>query len=169
MSIRISRFATGLLVVAVLAVLAGRASAIYYGLGPSKDEWGLKYDVQVTDAGDDKVNIVFTLADEGRLKPFHSLELIAFSKVTDNEGRRSYDMQIPIELKPTADGKRAAQVQMRKEFLDRAHFRVLTHMVDGQRQPSGGAYYNIQVKKFLNNGPAQGAPIASPPAKKVTK
>ena len=120
MSIRWSRLATGMLVVATVLATSGRSWAIREGLAPSKDEWGLKYDVTVSDADSDKLNVVFTLADEGRLKPFYSLELIAFSKQTDGQGGRTYDVSLPIELKPTKDGKRTGQVQIRKDVADRA-------------------------------------------------
>jgi hypothetical protein len=179
MKIRLSRVATGVLVVAALVLMPSRGWAIYYGLGPSKDEWGLKYEVELHDAGSDTLTVVFTLADEGRLKPFHSLELVAFSKQADSQGRRSYDVKAPIELKPTPDGRRAGQVQIRKEFLDRAKIRILTRMVDGKRQPSGGAYYDIPIAKYLNKAPAVASPgsdspraprsLATPPAAKVIK
>jgi len=45
-------------------------------------------------------------------------------------------------------------VRIRKQFADGAQIRILTHMVDGQRQPSGGAYYDIPLKKYLEKGPA---------------
>jgi hypothetical protein len=169
MNIRLSRLATGMLVVAALVLMAGRSWAIYYGLGPSKDEWGLKYGVAVSDADGDKMTVVFTLADEGRLKPFYSIHLVAFSKQTDSQGGRSYDVKVPIELKSTEDGKRAGQVQIRKEFLDRAKIRILTQMVDGKRQPSGGAYYDIPIKKYLNKTPATASPLARPPAPSASK
>jgi hypothetical protein len=180
MSIRLScRLAAGILVVAVIVLMSDRSWGIYYGLGPSKDEWKLKYDVAVYEADGDKLTVVFTLADEGRLKPFYSLELVAFSKQTDPQGGRSYDVKAPIELKPTADGKRAGQVQIRKEFADRAKIRILTRMVDGKRQPSGGAYYDIPIAKYLSKAPAAASPatasrpapppIAAPSASKVTK
>jgi hypothetical protein len=180
MSIRLSRrLAAGILVVAAMVLMSGRSWAIYYGLGPSKDEWGLKYDVAVHDAGSGTLTVVFTLADEGRLKPFYSIELVAFSKQADNQGRRSYDVKEPIELKPTEDGKRAGQVQIRKEFAGRAKIRIITHMVDGKRQPSGGAYYDIPIAKYLNNAPLAASPaaasppappsIAAPPAAKATR
>jgi len=169
MSSRFSRLALGLLVVAAVVLVSGRSWAIYYGLGPSKDEWGLKYDVTVLEADSDTLTVTFTLADEGRLKPLHSIDLVAFSKQTDSQGGRSYDVKAPIELKPTEDGKRAGQVQIRKEFAGRAKFRVLTRMVDGKRQPSGGSYYDIPLQKYLNNAPAEGSPLATPPSSKVLK
>jgi hypothetical protein len=135
----------------------------------------VKYDVEVHDAGSDTLTVVFTLADEGRLKPFYSIELVAFSKQADSQGRRSYDVKAPIELKPTEDGKRTGQAQIRKEFLGRAKIRILTRTVDGKRQPSGGAYFDIPIAKYLNKSPAAGSPAtasrpAPPPSpSKVTK
>jgi hypothetical protein len=179
MSIRLSRLATGMLVVAAIVLMSGRSWAIRHGLGPSKDEWKLKYDVAVYDADSDKLTVVFTLADEGRLKPFHSIDLVAFSKQTDNQGGRSYDVMVPIELKTTEDGKRTGQVQIRKEFVDRAKIRIITLMVDGKRQPSGGVFYDIPIEKYLNKAPAAASPaaaspqapppIAAPSPSKVTK
>jgi hypothetical protein len=165
MSIRLSRLATGILVLVAVVLASESCWAIYYGLGPSKDEWGLKYDVTVQDTGGDKLTVVFTIADEGRLKPFYSLELVAFSRQADNQGRRSYDVKAPIELKPAQDGKRSGEVQIPKNVADRAKIRILTHMVDGKKQPSGGSYYDIPIAKYLNKVPA----VASPPAAKITK
>jgi hypothetical protein len=173
MSIRLSRLATGLLVVAAIVLMSGLSWAMYNALGPSKDEWKLKYDVEVNAADGDTLNVVFTLADEGRLKPIYSITLVAFSKQTDSQGGRSYDVKAPIELKRTEDGKRAGQVQMRKEFADRAMIRILTQTFDGKPQQFA-AYYDIPLKKFLHKAPAAAsrqAPrsVAAPPALKVTR
>jgi hypothetical protein len=164
MSIRSSRLATGLLVVAAMVVMSGRSWAIRYGLGPSKNEWRMKYEVDVKEAGDDKLTVVFTVADEGRLKPFYSIDLVAFSKQTDGQGGRTYDVMVPIELKPTGDGKRAGEVQIRKDVLDRATIRIITLTVDGKRQPSGGAFYDIPIKKFVSKAPPAASPTAASPA-----
>jgi hypothetical protein len=173
MSIRLSRLATGVLVVAAMVLMSGLSWAMFYGLGPSKDEWKLKYDVEVDAASGDTLTVDFTLADEGRLKPIYSITLIAFSKQTDSQGGRSYDVKAPIQLKATTDGKRAGQAQIRKEFADRAIIRILTQTVDGRPQQFA-AYYDIPLRKFLNKVPAAAsrqAPrsIAAPPASKVTK
>jgi hypothetical protein len=169
MHIRFLRWAAGVLVVAAVVFTAGRSWAIFSALGPSKDEWGLKYDVEVNNADGDTMTVVFTLADEGRLKPFYSLELIAFSKETDNQGGHSYDVKAPIEFKTTKDGRRVGQVQIRKEFADRAQIRILTNTVDGKPQTAGLAYYLIPINKFLNKAPSAASPIASPPTSKVIK
>lgn len=139
-----------MLVIAVMVLTAEHARAIRYGLGPSKDDWGLKYEVAVQEAGDGKLTVTFTLADEGRLKPIYSLDLVVFSKQTDSQGGRSYDVLEPIKLTAGQDGKRAGEVQIRKEFLDRAKIRIITLTVDGKRQPSGGAFYDIPLAKFAN-------------------
>ena len=167
MNIRFSRLATGLLVVAAVVLMADRSWAIRQGLPPSKDEWKMKYDVEVHDADGDKVTVVFTIADEGRLKPFYSVDLVAFSKQTDGQGGRSYDANVPIKLEPTKDGKRTGQAQIRKDLLDRAKIRIISLTVDGKRQPSGGVFWDIPIIKHWKNAPAATPDVASPP--KATK
>jgi hypothetical protein len=169
MSIRLSRLATGVLVVAAMLLMTSRSWAIYYGLGPSKDEWGLKYEVAVEEADRNNLTVTFTLADEGRLKPIYSIELIAFSKQADSQGRRAYDIKAPFKFKTGPDGRRTAQVQIRKDIVDGAEIRILTQMVDGRRQPSGGSYYDIPLKKYLNKAPSAPSPIALPKSTKVAR
>jgi hypothetical protein len=159
--------------VAAMALTSSQCWAVFHGLAPSKDDWGLKYDVAVSDAGSDKLSVTFTLADQGRLKPIYSIHLVAFSKQTDSQGGRSYDAKLPVELKPTGDGKRAGQVQISKELASRALFRILTLTVDGKRQTAGAAYCDIPLKKFLDKPQAAPPEVASPltpPSKsKVTR
>ena len=164
---------TGVLVAAAVVLMSGRSWAVFYPLGPSKDEWGLKYDVEVNAADGDKLNVLFTLADEGRLKPIYSATVVAYSKPR-SDGGRTYLVKAQIDLKSTKDGKLTGQVQIPKEFADRAMIQILTLTFDGRRQTSGAAYYAIPLTKFLNKGPMAASPpappsIASPPASKVTK
>ncbi|HTU27479.1 MAG TPA: hypothetical protein VMF30_18865 [Pirellulales bacterium] len=163
MDIRFSRLATGVLAVAVVLFICDQSWAIRMGLGPAKDGWNLAYDVAVNEADGDQVTVVFTLIDEGKLKPFDSVDLVAFSKQTDSQGGRAYDVMTPIELKPSEDGRRVGKVLVRKEFLDRAKIRIITHMVDGKRQPSGGAFYDIPVAKHLNRANAAAPPTTVRP------
>lgn len=167
MGIRLSRVAMGVFVVAAIALLPGLCWAVYYGLGPSKDEWGLKYDVAVSEADGDKITVAFTLADEGRLKPFHSLEVVAFSR-PDSQGGRSIDVKAPIALKPTQDGKQIGQVQIPKKFADQAKVRILTLTVNGQRQ-SSASFYDIPLQKYLKKSSTTALPMASPPTSKVSR
>jgi hypothetical protein len=172
MNSRYSRLATSVLVIAAAVLLPSFSWAVYYPLGPSKDEWGLKYDVEVNAAGGDKLNVNFTLADQGRLKPIYSATVIAFSN-PNSDGSRSYLVKAQIDLKPNKDGKLTGQTQIGKEFADRAVVRILTLTVDGRRYTSA-RYYDIPLKKFLNRAAVPASPksppsIVSQPASNVAK
>ena len=136
---------------------AGRCWAVFYPLGPSQDEWGLKYEGEVSATAGDKVNVLFTLADEGRLKPIESATLVAFSK-PDYDGSRSVLANAPIALKPNKAGKLAGQAQISKELAGRAQIRILTLSVNGKRQTAGLASYYIPLQKFLNKAPVAASP-----------
>jgi hypothetical protein len=157
MSLRFSRLATSCLVVAAVLLIAGPCFAVFFPLGPSQDDWGLKYDIEASATAGDKVNVHFTLADEGRLKPILSATLVAFSN-PDYDGSRSVLAHAPFALKPTKDGKLAGQAQISKELLDRAQVQILTLSVDGKRQTAGAASYYIPLKKFLNKAPTAASP-----------
>ena len=149
---RFSSLAIGALVAAAVVLMPGRSWAVFYALGPSSDEWGLKYDLEVNATSGDELNVAFTLSDGGRLKPIYSITVVAFSK-PNRDGGRSYLVKTPIELKTTKDSKLAGQVQIRTEYADIAMIRILTLTVDGRRQTAGAAYYDIPLKKFLNKAP----------------
>jgi hypothetical protein len=167
-----SRWAMRVLVVAAIGLMPGSSWAVFYPLGPSKDEWGLKYEVEVNAVDSDKLNVRFTLADEGRLKPIYSATVVAFSNPSSNSG--TYLVKAQIELKSTKDGKLTGQVQIPKRLADRAQIRILTQTFDGRWQTAGAKLYDIPLKKFLGNADVAASPktpqsIASPPSTKVTK
>ena len=170
MNSRSSPLATCVFVVAAVVLTPGLCWAVFYSLGPSKDEWGLKYDLEVNDVDREELNVLFTLADEGRLKPIYSATLMAFSN-PNRDGGRAYLAKAQFDLKPTKDGKRTGQAQIPKEIADRAMVRILTLTVDGRRYTSAN-YYDIPLKKFLNRATVATTPkmqpsIASQPASKV--
>ena len=47
------------------------------GLGETKQQLKLNYEVSVKDHGTGRVTVTFTLADEGRLKPINSIGALA--------------------------------------------------------------------------------------------
>lgn len=144
-----SRLATSVLVFSAVVLIASTSWAIFEVLGPSQDEWRLKYDVEVSAADGDTLTVAFTLEDGGRLKPIYSITVVAFSQ-PDQYGARTYKIKAPLKLRPTKDGKRVGQVQIRKEFADRALIRILTQTVDGRRvRTANAALYDIPLKKFL--------------------
>ena len=149
MNLRLSSWAVGALAVATVVLMPSPSSAVFFPLGPSSNDWGLKYEVEVTASGADELNVAFTLADGGRLKPIYSVTVVAFSKPRP-DGGRAYVVKSPLELKPTKDGKAAGQVKIPKQYADIATLRILTLNVDGRRQTAGAAYYDIPLKKFLD-------------------
>ena len=170
---RFSPLTVGALVVAAVLLVPCHCWAVFHALGPSRDEWGLKYDVEVKDTSGDDLNVAFTLSDAGRLKPIYSITVVAFSR-PHADGGRSYLVKTPIELKTTKDGKLAGQVPIRTEYADIAMLRILTLTVDGRRQTAGAAYYDIPLKKFLKKAPVAASSqtptsIAAPAASKVVK
>jgi hypothetical protein len=177
MGLRFLRRATGLLVVTTVVLMTSLSWAHWYDLGPSKDEWGVKYQGEVEAANGDKLNVRFTLADHGRLKPIHSVFVMALSN-PDHSGSRTYLLKVPITLNQTTDGELTGQVEVGKEFANRAVIRIFTYTVDGRSQmagPTAGArYYDIPLQEFLKKAPLAASPqspfpIASPPASKVEK
>ena len=167
MNLRCLRLATGVLVVAAVVSMPGSSEAVFYPLGPSKDEWGLKYEVEVNTADGDKLNVRFTLADQGRLTPIYSATVVAFSNPISNDG--AYLLKAQIDLKPTNDGKLTGQVQIPKRLADRAQIRILTQTFDGRWQTKGAKLYDIPLKKHLPNVSVAASPqkppsIASPPS-----
>ena len=99
--------ATGVLVVIAVVLMTSHSWAHWYALGPSKDEWGLKYDGGVDVASSDKLIVRFTIADQGRLKSIHSVFVMAFSN-PDRTGTTL--VKTSITMKPTEDGKLSGQV-----------------------------------------------------------
>ncbi len=150
MPVRSLPLATGVLLVIALVLMTSRSWAHWYELGSSKDEWGLKYNGEVDATSGDKLIARFTIADQGRLKPIHSVFVMAFSN-PDRTGTNL--VKTPVTMKPTEDGKLTGQMEVGKEFTGRAVIRVFTLTVDGRSQmagPMAGArYYDIPLKKFL--------------------
>jgi len=164
MSKRPFRSVRVLLAVVALALMAERAYAIYYSLGPSKDEWGLKYDVAVEDAGGDMVTVKITLADEGRLKPVHSVSLSVLDKQNSTKNSQRYTVVGKLELKTTPDGKRVGEIKLRKDLVELGNLQVLTQRVDGKFQSRGAAYYDIPLAKHLGESGSSTAASPQPPA-----
>lgn len=172
MNFRFSPLAMGASFVVTVLLTSSVSWAHFYELGPAKDEWGLKYEGEVTAAGD-KLNVSFTLADQGRLKPIYSVSLVAFSDLR-KDGGRTYLVNSTFDLKPTRDGKLTGQLQIDKRFADRIMVRILTLTFDGKPQTAGARYYQIPLKHLMKKTPAPAsfqtpAAIASPPAPTATK
>ena len=89
-----------LVVAVVVAGIAGRA----WGLGETKEELKLKYDVAVEEhsvdgASTGRVTVVLTLADEGRLKPLDGVELGVPGQEKNKDGSNWMDLVLLIDMK----------------------------------------------------------------------
>lgn len=158
MNVRFSRRAIGIFAIASVLCSAGTSLAVFFPLGPSKDEWGLKYQVQLTEAGGDTVNVALAVSDEGRLGPVYSYTVVAFSPRPG--GSQAYDVKSKIELQTLADGRRGGQVRIRRDLVGKAMIRVLTLNVDGKPQTAGARLYDIPLNRY----PIQAAPAGTQPA-----
>ena len=95
---------TALLVVAiVVAGIAGRAWGLDFGLGETKEELKLKYDIAVEEhsfdgASTGRVTVVLTLADECRLKPLDGVELGVPGQEKNKDGSNWMDLVVSIDM-----------------------------------------------------------------------
>lgn len=170
MRFRFLTVATSLLAVTAVVLLTSRTWAHWYELAASKDEWGVKYEGSVEAAPGDKVTVHVTIADPGRLKPIHSVFVMAFS----NPNRTGVQLvKTPVTMKATEDGKLTGRAEIPKEYADRAMIRIFTMTVDGKSQmtgPTAGArYLDIPFKKLPRKSPLAAplqprSAIATPPA-----
>jgi hypothetical protein len=178
MSIRTSRRSLRVLAVVILLAAvfgtAGRAGAIGFVMGQSKEELKLKYDVTVEhhtfdERGTGRVTVVLTLADEGRLKPLDEVQLVIPGKGKNKDGSHWMDLVVSIEMVKAEGGKRVGRVHMLRELAERAQIQLNTHTLDGKMDPLTRLHHVIAVRDHLKDGPppapaAKAAPAREPAA-----
>jgi hypothetical protein len=134
---------------ATVVSAAGLAWALGYGLGETKEQLKLAYDVSSVDNGADRVSVTLTIADEGRLKPVTSVELAVPSK--DETGY--YDLSLSLATSHV-NGRQVARVQLKRELAERAEFWLKTSTLDGKTTPLTWYYHVIPIAKYLRSGQA---------------
>lgn len=157
---------SALVLAATVAVFgtAGRALGIGFVLGETKDDLKLKYEVSVQDHGTGRVTVVFTLADEGRLKPLDEVQLVIPGQEKNKHGGHWMDLVVSIDLTKIDGGHRVGRIHLRKEFAERAEIRLNTHTMDGKMDPLTRLHHVIPIAKYMNSAPAAAAkPAAAPP------
>ena len=135
--------------VAVLALVSHQCWGIGFHLGHTKEELNLKYDLAVTEHDSGRVTIVFTLADEGRLKPLDEVELVIPNQEKNEDGGKWMDLVVSIDMLETNDGKSVGRVHLRKEWAGRAEIRLNTHTMDGKRDPLTRLHHGIPLAKHM--------------------
>jgi len=118
-----------------------------FELGQTKEELKLQYDVAATDHGTGRVTLVFTLKDDGRLKPIRSVDLYVPSDEKHEGGGRKSDLSLSLDLRK-ADDARVARVHITKELAARAELHVVTDHLDGKQEPLTWYYHSIKFKDF---------------------
>ena len=135
--------------VAVLALVSHQCWGIGFHLGHAKDELKLKYDLAVTEHDSGRVTIVFTLADEGRLKPLDEVDLVIPGQEKNQDGGHWMDFVVSIDMRETNDGKTVGRVHLRKEWAARAEIWLNTHTMDGKLDPLTRLHHVIPIAKHM--------------------
>ena len=145
-----------LLLVATVVVVwtADRACGVGFVLGETKEDLKLKYDVSVTDHGTGRVTVVFTLANEGRLKPLDEVQLVIPGQEKSRDGGHWMDLVVSIQMTQLADGNRVGRIHIRRDLAERAQIRLNTHTMDGKMDPLTRLHHVIPISKFLDSQPS---------------
>jgi hypothetical protein len=154
MRMRTLRWSAVLLVAAVTFWTADRAWGEGFSLGQTKDELKLKYDVAVQDHGTGRVTVVFTLADEGRLKPLEAVQLVVPAQEQNADGSHWMDLVVSIDMSETDGDKRVGRVHLLKGLAERAEIQLNTHTMDGKLDRFTRLHHVIPIARYLKDAPA---------------
>jgi hypothetical protein len=129
---------------AIVLLSAGLAWALGFELGETKDQLGLKYDVAVQDHGTGRVTVTLTIADDGRLKPLRSVDLV----VPSDDGAGHVDLALSLALKDSG-GKRTASVHLKRALAERAEIHLVTDHLDGKQLALTWYYHVIRLADHI--------------------
>lgn len=129
---------------AVSVLAGGLAWALGLGLGETKEQLKLKYDVSVTDHGTGRATIRLTIADQGRLKPLSSVDLVIPSK----DGTGFVDLSLPIAMKEVG-ANQVAYIHLKRELAERAEVQLKTSSLDGKQQALTWYYHEIPLANYM--------------------
>ena len=123
--------------------------AIGLGLGETKEQLKLDYEVTVKDHGTGRVTIVFSLADEGKLNPITAIKLSIPS--TDKHPGGGYMSDLSLALATRNEhGKQVARIHLRRDWAERAEIHLTTRHLDGKEEPLTWYYHAIPVADHFN-------------------
>ena len=107
------KFCLLLIVFAATVLATCLAWAEGFGLGETKEQLKLKYDVSVKDHGTGRVTANLTITDQGRLKPLDSVDLVIPSK----DGTNFVDLSLSLATRKVA-GKLLVRVYLKRELAE---------------------------------------------------
>lgn len=134
------------IVLALLAisVLAQNAQALGFELSQTKEELKLDYKFTVTDHKTDRVTVVFTLRDEGRMKPLYAVDL----SIPSNDGTGKFHLVTPLKL--AGEGKdKTVRIHIHKDWLKNASISLKTGHLDGKQQLRTWYYHLVPIHRHL--------------------
>ena len=136
-------------IIAALAIPASCALALGFGLGESKEQLNLKYEVSVYDHDTGRVTVQFTLEDEGRLKPITSIDLhIPSDEMHEGGGFKS---DLTISMATSKEGtKQVGRIHIRKDWAERAEIQIKTGHLDGKQEALTWYYHAIPLKDLVD-------------------
>jgi hypothetical protein len=142
---------------AAVVLAAHVACALGFQLGETKERLGLKYDLTVQDHGTGRVTVDLAIADEGRLKPLNSVDLV----VPSQDGTGFVDLSLSLATRQV-DGKLWTTVQLKKDLAERAEIQLKTSSLDGKKKAATWYYHTIPIAKYIKKiaSAAQFAPAA---------
>jgi hypothetical protein len=137
------RFCLSATAFAAVALVSSLAWALGEGLSETKQQLKLQYDVSLTDHGTGRATVNLTIADQGRLKPLDSVDLL----IPSNDGTGFVDLSVPLATKEV-DGKLHVRAHLKKELAERAVLQLRTHLLDGKETPLTWYYHEIPLAKI---------------------
>ena len=126
-----------------------------------KDELKLKYQVSVTDLGNGRVFVTFTIADEGRLEPIRSVDLEIPGRDKDKDGWVAPELHLSLAVRKTDAGAKIqgkqTDFEITKDLADRAEIWLTADQLDGKREPLTGYAHSIPIAPYLKSAQKTGA------------
>lgn len=133
------------LAVTLLLVFVGKfALAEGFGLGETKEQLKLDYEVKAKLFANEHVTVEFWLVDEGRLAPIYDVELL----VPHKSGSGTAEFAASLAMKPI-NGKKYTAFQMPKALADRAEIHLRTGHLDGKTERATFYFHTIRVKDYI--------------------
>jgi hypothetical protein len=152
----VRKFRVPLILFAAIVLPAGLAWAMGEQLGQTKEQLKLKYDVSVKDHGTGRVSVTVTIADQGRLNPLNSVDLVIPTEEAykANKAGRGYSGHVDLSVALATreeDGKQVVRVHLLREWAERAQIQFRTSSVDGKKEALTWYYHTIPIAEYLKN------------------
>jgi hypothetical protein len=128
----------------VLAV--DHAWALGHGLGQTKEQLKLDYEVSAVVHITGRVTVSVTIADQGRLTPLESVDLV----IPSQDGSGYVDLSVSLATREV-DGTLHVRAHLIRELADRAEIHLRTWTLDGEQQAETWYYHAIPIAEFIGD------------------